>query len=173
MLFVLHPAVSVLAEDQRASLRAAMLKRWKFVVHGAVLLFIISGFYNYLVVMAPQHKKDGLYHALMGIKIMLGFGIFFIAELMVGRTKLADKIRQQLPKFLSINLSMALAIVLISGFLKTRGPVTKSPEPAPAIANDTGMPSKAASESSAVKTSDKPPVEAAKAADGRIKPQPK
>jgi len=128
MLFVLHPATSVLADDQRANLRAAILKRWKMVVHFGVLLFLISGFYNYIVVLAPQHKGDGLYHALMGVKMLLSVGVFFIAELLVGRTSLAEKLRQQLPKFLALNLALALAVILIGGFLKTRGVPAKPVE---------------------------------------------
>jgi uncharacterized membrane protein len=143
MLFVLHPAISVLADDQRAQLRALIIKRWKLVVRTCVILFLVSGFYNYWVVQRPLHKGDGLYHGLMGLKMLLAIAIFFIAELMTGRTKLAEKVRQQMPKFLGINLSMALVIVLISGFLKTRGPYTKLAEPLPVIAKDAVIPAKA------------------------------
>lgn len=160
MLFVLHPAISVLAEDQRTQLRAAIIKRWKFVVHIGVLLFIISGLYNYLVVQRPLHHKDALYHMLMGVKMLLAIAVFFIAELMAGRTKLAEKVRQQTPKFLGISLSMALVIVLISGFLKTRGPFSKPVEPTPVIAKDAVVPAKA-------------PAGPTKAADPSNQPAPK
>lgn len=125
MLVVLHPALSVLPEDERAKLRAAVIKRWKLVVHVGVLLFLVSGFYNYIVVQVPLHKKDGLYHGLMGLKMLLGISVFFIAEAMVGRSKLAEKMRQNAPRFLVISVSLAMVIMLISGFLKTRGVVNK------------------------------------------------
>lgn len=134
MLFVLHPASSVLADDQRQSLRAAVIKRWKMVVHVGVLLFLISGFYNYIVVMAPQHKGDGLYHALMGVKMLLAMSVFLIAELLVGRSSLAEKLRQQLPKFLTLSLTLAVSVIMISGFLKTRGVATKPTTTPPTIA---------------------------------------
>jgi ribosomal protein L7/L12 len=135
MLLVLHPAAATaLSDEERGRLRAAVIKRWKMIVHLGVLLFLISGLYNYIVVLIPQHKKDGLYHGLMGLKILLALGVFFIAEAMAGRSKLAEKMRSQTPKFLGIAVSMILVIVLISGFLKTRGPFTK-----PAIVTDAAI----------------------------------
>ncbi|MDB5391959.1 MAG: hypothetical protein JWM11_7605 [Planctomycetaceae bacterium] len=136
MFFVLHPAASALSDDERSRLRAGVIKRWKMVVHLGVLLLLVTGLYNYIVVLAPQHKKDGLYHGLMGLKMLLALGVFFIAEAMAGRSKLAEKMRQQTPRFLGIALSMVLVIVLISGFLKTRGPISK-----PAVGNEIVVPS--------------------------------
>jgi uncharacterized membrane protein len=120
MLFVLLPAAKVLPDDEHLKLRAEVIRRWKLFVHVGVGLFLISGFYNYLVVQRPLHKGDGLYHAFMGIKILMAMGVFALAEIMVGRSKLAEKFRQNAPKYLAINLTLAVAIVLLSGFLKTR-----------------------------------------------------
>lgn len=148
MLFVLHPAASLLAEDQRAALRAAMLKRWKMVVHLGVLLLLVSGGCNYWFYQIPAHPKDGPYHALMGVKMLLGLAVMFIAELLVGRTKLAEKLRQQLPRFLAINLTLALVIILISGFLKVRGTVPpKKPVETAVVAPSTLAESKSDSKS--------------------------
>lgn len=121
MLFVLLPAAKEISDEEHVKLRAAVLKRWKRFVHGGIALFLISGFYNYIAVQAPLHRGDGLYHALMGIKMLMAMGVFALAEIMVGRSKLADQLRQNASKFLAINLTLAVAILLMSGFLKTRG----------------------------------------------------
>ncbi|MES2791843.1 MAG: hypothetical protein V4719_19645 [Planctomycetota bacterium] len=126
MIFVLLPAAKEIAHDEHLKLRAAVLKRWKWIVHGGVALFLISGFYNYIAVMAPQHKGDGLYHALMGVKMLLAMGVFGLAEVLVGRSKLAEKLRQNGSKFLLINLALAVVIIMLSGFLKSRGVPVKS-----------------------------------------------
>lgn len=129
MLFVLLPAAKEIADEEHLKLRAAVLKRWKRFVHAGIALFLISGFYNYIVVQAPLHKGDGLYHALMGIKMLMAIGVFALAEIMVGRSKLAEQLRQNSSRFLAINLTLAVAILLLSGFLKTRGaPAASSPE---------------------------------------------
>ncbi len=119
MLFVLLPAAKEILDDEHLKLRAAVLKRWKWFVHIGVALFLVSGLYNYIKVMAPLHKGDGLYHALMGVKMLLAMGVFGLAEVLVGRSKLAEKLRQNASKFLTINLVLAAIIVMLSGFLKT------------------------------------------------------
>ena len=134
MLFVLLPAAKELSDEEHLKLRAAVTKRWKRFVHVGVALFLISGFYNYIAVQAPLHRGDGLYHALMGIKMLLAMGVFALAEILVGRSKLADKLRQNATQFLAINLTLAVAILLLSGFLKTRGvPVKVNPSPSEVV----------------------------------------
>jgi uncharacterized membrane protein len=127
MLFVLLPAAKVLPDEEHLKLRAAVIKRWKMFVHSGIGLFLISGFYNYIVIQAPLHKGDGLYHMLMGMKMLTAMCVFALAEIMVGRSKLADKLRQNSQKFLAINLALAVAILMLSGYLKTRGEPNKAP----------------------------------------------
>lgn len=130
MLFVLIPAARVLPESEHLQLRAAILARWKRFVHAGVAIFLVSGFYNYLVIQAPLHKGDGPYHALMGVKMLLGIAVFGLSEVLVGRSKLADKLRTNLPKFLAINLTLAVVILMLSGYLRQRGiPLPKEPAP--------------------------------------------
>ena len=51
-----------------------------------ILLFIVSGFYNFARAI-PGHKGDGLYHALLGTKILLALILFAISSALVGRSK--------------------------------------------------------------------------------------
>ncbi len=118
-LFVLLPAAKEILHEEHLKLRAAVLKRWKWFVHIGIALFLISGLYNYLVVMRPLHKGDGLYHGLMGAKFLLALGVFGLAEMLVGRSKAAEKLRHNASKFLTINLALAVIIVMLSGFLRT------------------------------------------------------
>ncbi len=75
MLLVLMPSAKVLSEDSHDRLAAAVMGRWKKFVHLGVLLFLVSGFYNYVRLM-PKRQGDGLYHALLGTKILLALGSF-------------------------------------------------------------------------------------------------
>lgn len=131
MLFVLVPAAKEISDEEHQKLRAAVIKRWKRFVHAGIGLFLISGFYNYLVLQGPAHNAAGdkIYHMFMGIKMLLAMAVFAIAEIMVGRSKLAEKFRQNTPKFLAINLTLAVAIVMLSGFLRTRGVPEKTNTP--------------------------------------------
>src|ERR1700727_1835574 len=69
--FVLMPAADKLPEETHRTLRADLVRIWKRFVHAGIALFLISGFYNYALVTIPEHRGDGLYHALMGIKIII------------------------------------------------------------------------------------------------------
>ena len=85
--FVLSPAASQLPEAEHQALRQNVMARWKRFVHAGIALFLISGFYNYIQAM-PNHKGDGLYHALIGTKILLALVVFTLASGLVGRSAL-------------------------------------------------------------------------------------
>ncbi|NQV23909.1 MAG: hypothetical protein HQ518_06020 [Rhodopirellula sp.] len=124
MAFALLPASAELSDEEHDKLRVGVLGRWKKFVGPGIGLFILSGFYNFAR-LAPLHKGDSLYHALVGTKILLAFAVFFIASALVGKSKAFDKLRQNRAKWLKILILLAAIIVGISGFVKVRGiPVT-------------------------------------------------
>ena len=116
MRFVLHPALDESSEELMTRVRS----RWKKFVHGGIALFLISGFYNYFQAM-PLHKGDGLYHGLIGTKLLLAFFVFFLASVLVGRSPGTQKYRDNAPKWAGILVIVAVLIVAISGFVKVRG----------------------------------------------------
>ncbi len=72
----------------------------------------------------PLHKGDGLYHALIGTKMILALVIFFIASALVGKSQAFAAMRAKRGKWLGILVLLACVIVLISSFVKVRGPAT-------------------------------------------------
>lgn len=132
--FVLGPAAAQLPDDSHAKLKELVMGTWKKFVHGGIALFLISGFYNYLVVQAPLHKGDKLYHALMGIKILLALAVFLIASGLVGRSKAFAGMRAQAKLWQGILVTLAVLIIGISGFVKVRpNPVAVSNVTTPSI----------------------------------------
>jgi uncharacterized membrane protein len=121
--FVLMPAASqTLGDADHSRLRAALMPAWKKIVHGGIALLLVSGAANYYRVIADHsHQGDGLYHGLIGTKILLALAIFFIASALVGRSAKFEPMRQNAWKWLAVNLILALVIVSISGFVKVRG----------------------------------------------------
>ena len=115
MRFVLTPAASQLPDSEHAKLKELVMNKWKRFVHGGILLFLASGFYNYLMVKAPRPKP---YHMLMGIKILLAFAIFFLISALVGRSKTFEGMRKNSKKWQVVVLILAAIIVGISGYLK-------------------------------------------------------
>ena len=99
MAVVLGPSADELGEETHNKLREQVVKRWKKFVHGGIGLFLLSGFYNYAVGMKP-HADDSLWKALVGVKMLIAFGIVFIASALVGRSKTFDGMRAQRAKWL-------------------------------------------------------------------------
>lgn len=129
MAFVLHPSASAISDEEHDKLRAGVIGRWKMFVHIGVALFLISGLYNYSR-MIPLHKDQGLYHGLVGTKMILALGVFFIAEALVGKSKAFEGMRQNRGKWLKIIVLLAAVIVAISGFVKVGGAGQAVAEPA-------------------------------------------
>ena len=100
---------------------AIVTANWRKFVRAGIVLFLLTGFYNYLVVAVPQHHGDKLYHMLMGIKIVAAFGVFFLAEALVGRSAAFAGLRQGRKTWLLVLIVVAFAIVAISSLLRVRG----------------------------------------------------
>lgn len=124
MRFILMPAVKELPEAEHDQLRQRLLARWKRVVHGGIALLLLSGLFNYMQ-QIPKHKGDGLYHALLGTKMLLALAVFFIASALVGRSATFDKMRQNRAKWMGLIVLLSALIVGISGFVKVRGSKSK------------------------------------------------
>ncbi|HUG91655.1 MAG TPA: hypothetical protein VML55_12515 [Planctomycetaceae bacterium] len=125
MRFVLMPAAQPLPETEHNALRERLLGRWKLFVHIGVLLFLVTGFYNYLAVSVPRLADDpqladkkGLYHGLMGVKIILSVAVFFLAEALVGRSAALEGFRRDRRKWLGVTVLLAALVVAIAGALK-------------------------------------------------------
>lgn len=119
--FVLLPAAEPLPQVEHDQLRSRLTSRWRKFVMVGIALFLLSGFYNYLVVAVPKHRGDKAYHQLMGTKIVLAFAVFFLASVLVGRSARFATLRQDRKRWLAILIVLAFVIVLISSFLKVTG----------------------------------------------------
>lgn len=111
--FVVMPSARTLPEEEHKQLRERIMMRWKKFVMGGITLLIITGFYNYL-----STKHAGPYHMLMGIKILLAFGVFFLASALTGRSAGLEPIRQNAGKWLGVLIALAAVVVAIGGYLR-------------------------------------------------------
>lgn len=132
MRFALAPTLKLLPEEQQKNVHEAVRARWGMFVRGATLLLLISGLAN--LAMYPMNytfpDKSINYSMLAGIKFLLALPIFFIAELLMGRSSLAQKVQANRVFWLNVNLAFALVMVLIGGVLRF---IPREPKNAPAI----------------------------------------
>jgi uncharacterized membrane protein len=129
MRLALLPAVGQLPAEQQTALHAAIRGRWSKVVAGAILFLLVSGIWNYLLVI-DRYRLERFYHPLAGIKILLALTIFFLASMLTGRTSAATRFQAQRKRWLNVTLTLAVIVVCISGVLRTAGKEPKTPETA-------------------------------------------
>jgi uncharacterized membrane protein len=125
---VVFPALDPLPSDQRSALHAAMRARWSKIVAAAIALLLVSGFYNFIVLVA-HYQVPRWYHMLFGLKFLAALVIFAIASLLSGKSSAGDALRANPRPWLNLNIVLAVVVVCISGVLRTAERVPKN-EPA-------------------------------------------
>jgi uncharacterized membrane protein len=113
----LLPAAGTLADEPRRALLEGVRSRWSKYIAAAILFLLVSGLWNFMQ-MERAYKLGALYHALFGIKFLLAFVIFFLASVLNGRSALAQKLRANVRFWLTLNMTLAILVVCISGVLR-------------------------------------------------------
>lgn len=115
------PLANEQPEETRDTFHAAVARHWAKWVGILTGVLLLTGFYNYLGVTAAQHKGDGPYHALMGVKMLAALAVFFLSAALVGRSEKLAGIRRRRSLFSTLALALGITTVLIAGYLKMRG----------------------------------------------------
>lgn len=124
--FVLMPAASELPDDQHQALKERLRARWAKFVHSGIGLLILSGFYNFFTQMA-SHKGQPLYHALVGVKMLLAFGAFYLASVLVGRSPRSAHYRENARKWLVVLIALTALTAGLGSVLKVAVPAKVQP----------------------------------------------
>ena len=120
-------------------LRAA----WSRMVVLASGALLVSGLVNFVLLMKRYDiSKDAFpgsaYQMIFGIKFLLAFVIFFLAAALAGRSGLAEKLRQREKFWLSVNMVLAIVVVLLAGVMRMADRTEKStsslPQTPPGVA---------------------------------------
>ncbi len=115
---VLIPAAAALPDDAHTALRGAVRRRWARILGVAIALLLLTGLFNYLGVTAPVHRGQPLYHALMGVKIILALVVFFLASALVGAASVFEPIRRSAPAWAAVNILLAALVIALGCVLK-------------------------------------------------------
>lgn len=117
--FVFVPVANrILSDEERERLREPLMRRWKLFIHPPIILFLVSGFYNYAAVTSGQHDGQALYHALFGMKFLCAIGVFALGIMLTSTMKWSEQIRAKQALW-SVLLLLSAAVVLIAGFMHT------------------------------------------------------
>lgn len=127
MRFALVPSVSVLTDDERKSLHEQVHSRWAKLVAASVAFLLISGLVNFVMFLsesktAPwdqwRQTYNSLYQFVFGAKFALAMVVFFIASALAGRGEATKKFRQDAKWWMTVNLILALIVVVLSNVLR-------------------------------------------------------
>lgn len=128
MRFAVVPGLAGRADA--TDLYAAILRGFKKVLHSALGLALLTGFYNYGVVAVGALRKIkethtdlgllGSYHAVMGIKMLLSFVLFALA---IALLKPSEAIPEARKPTLTVNLVVGLVILALAAYLRRLWPL--------------------------------------------------
>jgi uncharacterized membrane protein len=115
MLFVFFPSIDVLDEDRRAGLLKEVFGRFRWISWTVILLLLASGLYNVkLVWLVPW----GPYWKFLTAKIVLALLIFIIVLCLTIPLSIFNGFRRRRGLWLSIAFGLAMAVILISAYLR-------------------------------------------------------
>ncbi len=126
--FALLPADPALPDDQRRALHDRIRRRWSKVIMTAILILLVTGFYNFILFFQATHNwgpiwehgsaNYSLYNILFGIKFVLALALFFIASAVTGRGEIFTRFRQNARFWITLNLLLGILIVCIAGYMR-------------------------------------------------------
>jgi uncharacterized membrane protein len=102
-------------DDQYFGGRRAAWAMWVGVASG---LLLATGFWNYFRFMRT-YELDKSYHMVLGIKMLVGIALMFVAALIAGRSPLAQKLRQRWMVWLNVCLLLGIITVALGSVLRT------------------------------------------------------
>ena len=115
ILLILLPSARGLAPEQRDQLVKAVLIRFRWISWSVIILLLGSGLYNVKLV---WEVPWGTYWRLLTIKIALAMAVFAISMLLTLPLKALAWFRANRDLWLSIAFGLALAVIMISAYLR-------------------------------------------------------
>jgi uncharacterized membrane protein len=93
--------------------------KWAKWVGIATALLLITGLFNYVMLIKQHERMASSYHMLAGMKMLAGIAVFLLAALLAGRTAVADALRQKWRQWLAVCLVLSLVTVVLGSWLRT------------------------------------------------------
>jgi uncharacterized membrane protein len=114
--------------------------KWAKWVGIATALLLITGLFNYVMIIKQNERLASSYHMLAGLKMLAAIVVFLVAALLAGKTAAADAIRTNWRMWLTFCLLLSIITVIFGSLLRTfprtrKGELSNSPPQLIAPAN--------------------------------------
>lgn len=109
------PAIRGGGDAERAV--APFRGKWAMWVGICTLLLLGTGLTN-SVRNIQRYQLDTSYHMWVGVKLLVGLGVFFLAAILAGRTSLATRIRTKFGSWLGVATLACLFLAMAGGYMR-------------------------------------------------------
>jgi uncharacterized membrane protein len=106
---------------------------WAKWVGIATALLLITGLFNYVMIVKQHEHMASSYHMIAGMKMLAAVLVFLLAALLAGRTTAADSLRQNWRFWLGTCLAVGFLTVILGSFLRTYPRTLKIENAAPQL----------------------------------------
>ena len=101
--------------DQLFGGRRAAWAKW---VGITTALLLVTGLFNYVLIMKQHERLASSYHMIAGLKMLAAIAVFLLAALLAGRTAAADALRKKWRMWLGVCLVLGLVTVILGSVLR-------------------------------------------------------
>ncbi len=126
--WALVPSLAGLENADRKRIEEAIRPKWARIVMIASALVLLSGIWNFVNIIKANAFEGNMYHALIGVKLLLALMILWIAARLSGRSQGAERFREKQGLWLTINVVLSIVLVCIAGAMKFTPRTPKPPE---------------------------------------------
>lgn len=131
--FVLLPSLSSLPSQVRPSFLSAWRPPWAKLVMITSGLLLATGLINAVRIILRYDFDGGVYHGLVAAKLLLALGMFWISSVLAGRSPMAERFREKMNFWLTVNVVLAVLLVCLAGYMKLTPRELKPATPATSL----------------------------------------
>ena len=127
--WALVPSLDSLDDVDSERIQAAVRPKWARIVMITSALLLVSGLWNFVRISKTYAFEGSLYHALIGVKLLLALLMMWIAARLSGRSESAARFREKQVFWLTINVVLSIVLVCVAGVMKFTLRTPKATEP--------------------------------------------
>jgi len=119
MRLAIMPALNGLEEGAREEFEKTVRRKLTPIVHGSMLILIITGFLNLAHVMQDGlGEQASLYVPIFMVKVVLSFVVFYIAVMLTIASPSVESFRTNRGRWFFINISLGAVVVFLAAVLR-------------------------------------------------------